>query len=258
MIAARSVSLTIRGRTILAPSDLALRPGTVTALVGPNGAGKSTLLKILSVEIRPGSGEVAVDGTDIRAIAPAALARLRAVLPQSGDVAFAFTVDEVVRIGLAPGIPRATANEIVRRALAAVDLADRAAQLSPTLSGGEQQRAHLARVLAQLWSSGRGDACLLLDEATASLDLAHQLLVLKLAQAQAAAGGAVLAVLHDLNLAAMAADRVVVMSRGRIVADGTPAQVITREMLGAVYGVSLGVERRGNRVFVLPAGMEAA
>jgi iron complex transport system ATP-binding protein len=255
---ARGVSLAIRGKAILAPSNLAVAPGKVTVLIGPNGAGKSTLLKILAGEIVAASGTVRIGGEDIGALSAAALARTRAVLPQSAEVAFAFTVEEVVRIGMMPGLPRAAETAIVARALAAVDLADRAGQLCPTLSGGELQRAQLARVLAQLWSSGRKDGYLLLDEPTASLDLAHQMLVLRIAREHARAGGGVLAILHDLNLAAMIADTIVVLSKGRIVAAGAPADVITGAMLAEVYGVTLAVERRGGRILVLPAGIEAA
>lgn len=258
MYEARGVSLSIRGKAILRPSDLTVTPGRVTVLVGPNGAGKSSLLKILAGEIQASGGSVRIGGTAIGAMPAAELARARAVLPQSGEVAFAFTVEEVVRIGMMPGLSGAAERAIVARALAAVDLADRADQSAPTLSGGELQRAQLARVLAQLWSAGRPGAYLLLDEPTASLDLAHQMLVLKLAREHAAAGGGVLAILHDLNLAAMAADTIVVLDHGRVVATGAPAEVITRDMLASVYGVALAVERRGNRVFVLPVGMDAA
>jgi iron complex transport system ATP-binding protein len=258
MYEARGVSLTIRGKAILAPADLAVAPGKVTVLIGPNGAGKSTLLKILAGEIRAHGGSVGIDDVAIDALPVRDLACARAVLPQSAEVAFAFTVEEVVRIGMIPGLPRAAENAIVARALGAVDLADRAGQLCPTLSGGELQRAQLARVLAQLWSSGRNDPYLLLDEPTASLDLAHQMLVLRLAREHARAGGGVLAILHDLNLAAMVADTIVVLSKGRIVAAGAPADVITEAMLAEVYGIRLAIEQRGGRIFVLPAGMDAA
>jgi iron complex transport system ATP-binding protein len=258
MYEAQGVSLTIRGKAILAPSDLAIHPGRVTVLVGPNGAGKSTFLKILAGETGSAGGAVRIGDRDIAGLTAGELARSRAVLPQSAEIAFAFTVEEVVRIGMMPGLPRAAENAIVARALAAVDLTGRAGQPCPTLSGGEMQRAQLARVLAQLWSSGRERSYLLLDEPTASLDLAHQMLVLKIARAHAAAGGGVLAILHDLNLAAMVADTIVVLSGGRIVAAGAPAEVVTEAMLTEVYGVALAVERRGGRIVVLPAGMDAA
>jgi iron complex transport system ATP-binding protein len=203
--------------------------------------------------IRPAAGVVTIDGRDIRAIGPKALARRRSVLPQSVALAFPFTVAEVVRLGL-PAKPAAAPDALVRRALDAVGLVPEAERICTTLSGGEQQRAHLARALVQLWA-GPDDGLsrtLMLDEPTASLDLAHQLLVLRLARAHAAAGGSVLAVLHDLNLAALAADRVVALDRGRVVAEGAPATVITDRLLAETYGVGLRVNTAPARVFVLP------
>ncbi len=255
MYEAAQVSVAIGGKAILQPSDLALAPGTVTVLIGPNGAGKSTLLKVMAGERRPNSGRVRLDGRDVAAMPARDLARVRAVLPQSAQVAFPFTVSEVVRLGMPPGLTPLRAAELAERALAAVDLPEEGERICSTLSGGEQQRVHLARVLAQLWGAGRPETYLLLDEPTASLDLSHQLLVLKLAREHATSGGGVLAILHDLNLAAMVADTIVVLDRGRVAAAGEPAAAITRPMLAEVYRVDLAIEIRDGRVLLLPAGM---
>jgi len=250
---AHNISFRIGDRTILDRVSLALSPGAVTVLVGPNGAGKSTLLKVMAGSIRPAAGAITLDGRDIRAIGPRVLACRRSVLPQSVALAFPFTVAEVVRLGVPPK-PATAPDALVRRALDAVGLVPEAERICTTLSGGEQQRAHLARALVQLWA-GPDDGLsrtLMLDEPTASLDLAHQLLVLRLARAHAAAGGSVLAVLHDLNLAALAADRVVALDRSRIVAEGPPEAVITDRLLAETYGVGLRVNTTPARVFVLP------
>jgi iron complex transport system ATP-binding protein len=164
------------------------------------------------------------------------------------------TVDEVVAFGLPPGLSGARGRAAAGRALDAVGMAAMGERIVTSLSGGEQQRVHLARVLAQL-AGDPGDTrarFLLLDEPTASLDLAHQLLVLKLAREHAAAGGGVLAVLHDLNLAAMAADEVLAMEAGRVVARGRPDEVITDRLLAEVYGVPLKVRSIPPGVFTLP------
>jgi iron complex transport system ATP-binding protein len=254
MYEALGVGVIIGGRAILSDIDLGLAPGKVTVLIGPNGAGKSTLLKVMAGERRPTAGSVRLHGRPIARTRPAELAALRAVLPQSVALAFPFRVREVVRMGLPQAIARRRADEIVERALAAVWLAAFADKEATTLSGGEQQRAHLARVLAQLWAAPDLGLAryLLLDEPTASLDLAHQLLVLEVARAHAAAGGGVLAVMHDLNLAAMMGDRIVAIAGGRIVADGPPAAVIDDRLLAGTYGTDLRVGVAPDTVFVLP------
>ncbi len=255
MYAAHGVSVAMGGRLLLDRVDLALAPGEVTVLVGPNGAGKSTLLSVIAGGRRPSAGRVTLHGRALADWSPAERAARRAVLSQSVSLAFAFRVEEVVRLGLPAGVARPTADRIVADALARVGLAGFAARDCTTLSGGEQQRAHLARALVQLAAPGaaRGPGYLLLDEPTTGLDLAHQLLVVEIARAHAAGGGGVLAVLHDLNLAALAADRVVALDRGRIVADGAPADVITDRLLADTYRVGLRVNVVPPSVFVLPS-----
>ena len=238
------------GRRLLEDVSLALHPGTVTVVIGPNGAGKSTLLKVLAGELRPAQGRVTLEGRDIAAFPPAVLARRRAVLAQSTEVAFPFTVAEVVGIGLMGAGAGGEAR--IEQALARVDLAGFAARRIEHLSGGERQRVHLARVLAQLGASGEGPGFLLLDEPTSSLDLSHQLLVLDVARRHAQAGGGVLAILHDLNLAAMAADVLVVVEKGRIVAAGAPGEVLTDALLRTVFGVAARMNVVPEGPFLLP------
>ena len=262
MYEASGIGVAIGAKTLLDGVDIALAPGRVTVLIGPNGAGKSTLLKVIAGELRPSTGAVRLHGRDLRAIRPAELARLRSVLPQSVTLAFPFALDEVVRLGLPEGFPRAHGDALVSRGLEAIGLLAEAGRPCPSLSGGEEQRVHLARVLVQLWSAPEDGHAryLLLDEPTASLDLAHQLLVMRLARAHASAGGGVLAVMHDLNLAAMLADEIVALDRGRVAAKGDPAAVITDRLMSEVYGVDLRVGATAPGVFVLPqtAGGTAA
>lgn len=259
MYLAEDITLIAGGRPLLEGARARIVPGRVTVLIGPNGAGKSTLLKVMAGELKPQRGRVLLDGRDLGALAPALLARQRAVVPQGAQVAFPFCVAEIVAIGAADG--RAT-MERVGRALAAVELAGFEARAYELLSGGERQRVQIARALLQL-EQGQGDeqaqgpGYLLLDEPTASLDLAQQVLVVRLMRRLAAERGAgVLAVLHDLNLAAMAADEIVALKQGRVVSQGTPAEVITDASIAALYGVRARVGWAPSTPFLLPQSTE--
>ncbi|MFS8037974.1 heme ABC transporter ATP-binding protein [Xanthobacter sp. AM11] len=251
MYQAEGVSVAAGARLLVEAADLVVRPGRVTVLAGPNGAGKSTLLKALSGEARLAAGRVTLDGVPIARMRPLDLARRRAVLPQAAEVAFPFTAGEVIAAGLMG--PGGRDGARIARLLTQVDLPGFAERRYDSLSGGERQRVQLARILAQL-ELGRADApaYLLLDEPTASLDLAHQLVVLRLARAHADAGGGVVAVLHDLNLAAMVADEVVVLAAGRIRAAGPVDAVITDAVLEDAFGVSVRVGVPPPGPFVLP------
>jgi iron complex transport system ATP-binding protein len=256
MYRAENIRLAIGGKTILDGASLALAPGKVVAIVGPNGAGKSTLLKILAGEGRRALGEVTLDGIDIRQWDAKALAARRAVLPQAALVAFPFLAREIVELGLPQRFARAQSAALVARALREVDMATFAEQTYDTLSGGERQRIQLARVLAQLWAHG-GKGYLLLDEPTASLDLPHQLAALKIARAHAAAGGGVLSVLHDINLAVMAADEIVAMQAGRVIAQGAPAEIVTDQLIRELYDVDARIRGVPEGPFLLPQAISA-
>jgi iron complex transport system ATP-binding protein len=257
---ANNVSVLAGRKPILDGVSLRLAAGETVALVGPNGAGKSTLLRVLSGELRPGSGAVSLRGRPIEVFSSRALAQHRAVLSQSITVAFPFTVTEIVAMGAGDARGRLV-NERVDEALALVDLAGFAERIFTTLSGGEQQRAHFARVLVQtaFGEAQHGPGVLLLDEPTASLDLKHQLTLAECVKRCAARGTAVLAILHDLNLAAVFAERIVAIHCGRIAADGAPARVITDALLADVFGVSDAVGRApsGALPFVLPHAARA-
>lgn len=218
--------------TALSSADLEVRAGEVVALVGPNGAGKSTMLGVLVGDLRPDSGTVELCGSPVGSWTAADAARRRAVLPQQSSVTFPFSVIDVVRMGRAPwiGTPaEADDDRVVADAMERVEVSHLANRGVPSLSGGEQARVALARVLAQQAQ------LLALDEPTAALDLRHQELVLRLARERARSGDGVVTVLHDLGLAAAYADRVVLLTGGRVAAVGPPATVLQPERLSEVY-----------------------
>ncbi|MEO6151919.1 MAG: ABC transporter ATP-binding protein [Croceibacterium sp.] len=208
----------------------ALSPGTVTAICGPNGAGKSSLLKCLAGLLSADSGHVTLDGERLARLGPQARARAVGYLPQTGEIAWDLSVAALVALGRLPHGDRG--EHQVAAALATLDLADFAHRRVSTLSGGERARALLARVLAgqPRW--------ILADEPLAALDLAHQLALLAHLRAAAQAGRGVVVVLHDLGLAMNHADRVMVLDRGRVAADGPPERALSAPLIEQVWGVS--------------------
>jgi iron complex transport system ATP-binding protein len=251
MYAAENIRVKAGPKTILDGASLALSPGKIVAIVGPNGAGKSTLMKVMAGERRFECGTVTLDGKPLAQWDAATLAKRRAVLPQSVIVAFPFLAAEIVALGLPQYFPRKEGASLVEKALLAVDMLAAREQNYDTLSGGERQRVQLARVLVQLWAHG-GQGYLLLDEPTASLDLPHQLATLRIAREHASKGGGVLAVLHDLNLAVMAADEIVAMREGRVIARGAPAEIVSDDLIYALYGVRARVGVVPQGPFLLP------
>lgn len=244
MMEVRDLGARIGKRPILHGITLDCAPGHVLAIVGPNGSGKTTLLRALTGDL-PYSGSARLNGAEISTANPSDQAARRAVLAQSTQVSFPFTVLEIVRLGLTNGGGDA-------RALAALDrvgLAGFAGRMVQDLSGGEQARVHLARVLAQVWQvrDADGPRWLFLDEPVAALDIGHQLTVMRIARDFADAGGGVVAVMHDLNLSAMFADRMALLVEGRLMALGRPADVLTDHHLTCAYGCPLHVNRAPER-----------
>jgi iron complex transport system ATP-binding protein len=260
VLQARDVTYTINGSTLVSGVDVEVRPGRVVALIGPNGAGKSTLLRLLAGEIKPTHGSVLLDARDLRVFSAAELGRQRAVVPQASVLAFPFTVLEVAMLGVSVpgfGAAPAQARTAALDALDAVGLRELAGRLYVHLSGGERQRVHIARALSQLAAATcrPGETrCFLLDEPTSSLDLAHQSLVLAAIRRQARAGAAIVAVFHDLNLAAALVDELVLLEKGRIMASGPARDVLKDNLLSAAYGCRVLTNRTPGegKPFVLP------
>jgi ABC-type cobalamin/Fe3+-siderophores transport system ATPase subunit len=228
-------------RTVLRGVDLALAAGDTVALLGANGSGKTTLLRLMSGMLAPDTGEVRFDGRPVGEWRREALARRVAVLPQQLDLPDGFRAAELVAMGRAPHARRLFGSTIederaVERALVDADALDLAGRYPHELSGGERQRVLVAMALAQ------EPELLLLDEPTLHLDLAHQVALLSsIRRLQAQRGLTVVAVLHDLNLAAAFSPRVVVLHDGRVAADGPPDDVLSSALVQRVFAVQVAV-----------------
>ncbi|GJD91406.1 Ferric enterobactin transport ATP-binding protein FepC [Methylobacterium hispanicum] len=248
----REVRVMLDGRAILTDIDLALERGRFVGLVGPNGAGKTTLLRVLAALVAPARGRVTLDGHALSGMNRDERARRIAALFQGAGVGWPMTVREIVALGRLPhrrafaGLSDAD-EAAVARAMVRTDVGHLADRTEPTLSSGERMRALLARALAveAEW--------LLVDEPVTALDPAHQLDAMALLRAASRDGTGVVAVLHDLALAARFCDRIVVLSGGRLVADASPEGALTDALLARIFGVTA---ERGRAVdgtrYILP------
>ncbi|MCC8965098.1 heme ABC transporter ATP-binding protein [Bradyrhizobium sp. Pear76] len=260
LLEAQSVSMTVGGAKLVDAVSLQIDAGEMVAIVGPNGAGKSTLLRMLSGDLRPSRGAIRLRQRDLHAYGPRELAQRRAMLSQHINVTFPFTVEEIVRMGAGES-PRAVTRALVEAALDEVGLSHFRFRQLPTLSGGEQQRAHFARVLVQLacGEALHGPGLLLLDEPTSSLDLRHQIDLVETARRRAARGTAVIAILHDLNLAMRFADRILLLHRGRLAADGDRTAAMQADTLRKIFEIDVTIQYTGAGVpFLLPQTMRPA
>ena len=234
---AERLTLTYRGASAPALDEVSMAApaSSCTAVLGPNGSGKSTLLRILLGVLPPDSGTACFAGRDLREWPRAELARRVGAVPQGEENAFPITVREMVELGRYPHLGpwrRARASDVqaVEEAMHRCDVARLADRTVDRLSGGELQRTRLARALAQQ------PGALALDEPTAALDVGHEMVIWELLRELVALGTTVLVVTHNLNLAARYADRLILLSQGRVAAAGTPAEVVTREAVERVYG----------------------
>jgi iron complex transport system ATP-binding protein len=252
LLEARGVQQQLGGREVLRGVDLRLRRGEMLGLIGPNGAGKSTLLRAITGLLEPQRGEILFDGRPLASFDDRARARRIAYLAQGGEAHWPLPVERLVAIGRLPHLsgwqqPGAADAAAVEAALRATDAWQFRTRSVSSLSGGERMRVMLARALAG------GPELLLADEPVAALDPAHQIGVMSLLKAQAEAGGAVVAVLHDLTLAARYCDRLVLLAEGCVAAEGAPREVLSEETLARVYGVHacIGHSEEG-ALYVLP------
>ena len=252
MLRGTDLHFTRQGHKILRDVSVTLRPGGITAVIGPNGAGKSTLLHLLSGALMPGEGVVTLDGRSLGQWPPADLARRRAVLPQSLELSFPFRALEVVLMGRSAhsgSSSRIRDLDIAAAALEEVDAGRLAERVYTTLSGGERQRVQLARVMAQIWPEPGDDLTryLLLDEPTNNLDLTHQHRLLDFARRMSDRRIGVLAVLHDPNLAALYADRMVLLVDGQVQAEGPVDMVLTEDQIEKAFDIRVTIQRHPNR-----------
>lgn len=242
MLSGNDLTAKVGSKVLIDNVDFVVNPREVVVVVGPNGAGKSSLLKALCGDIPLTNGFVSINQRNLTDYTIAELATLRAVLTQSYELDFPFTVNEVVDMAhfshQAQQSPLAL-KQFSDEAMQALGITHLAQQCFTRLSGGEKQRAQLARVLCQLQPSlaKNKNAYLLIDEPTSSLDLYHQYEVMTLAKKVAKQGAGVVAVIHDLSLAASFADRIYMMNQGAVVAKGTPEQVLTQARMNEIYNV---------------------
>jgi len=254
------LTLRRRGRIILDRLDFCVRAGEVSIIVGPNGSGKSTFLGALAGELAY-QGSIHINGHDMAGLKPSHLACMRAVLPQASTLTFPFLVREVVALGLGRNHGEGNRN-LPEQALERVGLVGFGGRFYQELSGGEQARVQLARILTQIrHPSYRGMPCwLMLDEPVAALDIQHQLMVMDIARDFARAGGGVIAILHDLNLAACYSDKMILLNQGRVVAQGHAVDVMTTHNLIISYhcDIKVGQLPPAGMPFILPQSRKKA
>jgi iron complex transport system ATP-binding protein len=255
IVEVRGARFAYGARTAVDGVSFSAREGEFVGLLGPNGAGKSTLVRLVAGLLAPSGGSVRLAGVDPHATPRREVARVCALVPQEPRLDWPFTVREAVMMGRAPrqgllGVADQYDRGAVDGALAACDLVHLADRTLAALSGGERRRVFFARALAQ------EPRVLLLDEPTAFLDLAHQQAAMEMARVAARGGLCVVAVLHDLNQAAAACDRLVVMGAGRVVAQGPPGEVLTAARVEQVWGVPVWRGENGvtGAPVVLPVG----
>ncbi len=241
-----TISFSYGEHAILSDISLSVEAGSIVGLLGPNGTGKSTLLGIMSGDLQPDSGRVRLDGRELTTYDRRELALKRSVMPQAHEFPFSYLVADIVAMGRASHPNDGCSDEeIIYDAMCATGVDHLADRDVTTLSGGEKARVTLARVLAQ-------DAELvLLDEPTAALDIAHQQQTMGICSYLAEEGKGVVAVMHDIQLSAASCDLIALMSEGKIVAYGSPSDVLTSERLSQVYGWTIRVDYLSDGTLVI-------
>ena len=258
LLTAQDLWFAYDGRPVLKGVSLAVEGGEFVGLIGANGSGKTTLLRAL-LGLLPASGEARVCGDSLKSLDRSEIARRATMVPQDTHVDFAFTARQIVAMGRTPylgrfTLERATDKEAIARAMRDTGISDLAERPVTELSGGERQRVHLARAFAQ------ETRVILLDEPTANLDLTHQFEALQLVRDFTRAEGAALAAIHDLTLAARFCDRLLLLSKGQIVATGRPSEVITESNLASHFALCARVwhDEEIGSLIVYPLGASSS
>jgi ABC-type cobalamin/Fe3+-siderophores transport system ATPase subunit len=257
LLVAADISVMIDARTILDRIGVTIRRGELVGLIGPNGAGKTTLLRVLANLLKANAGTVALDAVNLAHIPPARLARRLAYLAQGAPAHWPLRVDKVVALGRLPHLawwqqPGADDRAIIAHAMRMAEVEHLRERVVTTLSGGERMRVLLARIFASQ------PELILADEPVAALDPYHQLQVMELLRAHAhrvdadRPQGAVLAVLHDLNLAARFCDRLILLAGGRLICAGSVREVLSQRHLHSVYGIEALSFEHGEQFTVIP------
>ncbi|MDO6414940.1 ABC transporter ATP-binding protein [Sphingomonas sp. BIUV-7] len=252
-----NLSVALGRRSVVRDVSASLEAGSLVGIVGPNGAGKSTLLRAMLGLVAPSAGHVRIDDADLASLPRAAIARQLAYLPQGQTLHWPLAVERLVALGRLPHLApmsgmSATDIAAIDRAMERSDVTPLRGRIATELSGGERARVLLARALAV------EAPALLADEPLASLDPGHQIDVMNLLLDEAQSGKLVVAVLHDLTMAARYCDRLLLIHAGRLVADGPPLAVLTSDRLRDVYGIRARIETESGRALILPMEREAA
>ncbi len=245
-----ALGVTLGRRPVLEGVHASLEPGRLIGIVGPNGAGKSTLVRAM-LGLVSHAGRVSIDGEDRAAMRRADLARTLAYLPQGQTLHWPLDVERLVGLGRLPHLApmsriSATDREAIERAMLKTDVVAFRGRIATELSGGERARVLIARALAV------EAPALVVDEPLASLDPRHQIDVMALLQSEARAGGLIVAVLHDLTMAARYCDRLLLLDRGRLVAEGPPLDVLSADRLASVYGIEARIDTTDPRPLIVP------
>ncbi|MDN5288808.1 MAG: Hemin import ATP-binding protein HmuV [Mucilaginibacter sp.] len=242
MLTVNNVTYQIGQAKLLKDISFSIKSGEMVAVLGANGAGKSTLLKLIAGANRPASGSISLHGRPLHHYSSAELAHIRTVLSQQNVVSLPFEAKEIVMMGRYPHYknnPTAKDNDIVHTVMEATGVYSLADRSYPTLSGGEQQRVQLARALAQVWE--QPNALLLMDEPVAGMDILYQQQTLSILKSMAQKRFMVISILHDMNLAAQYADRIIMLKHGRKWYDGTPAEVLNQKSVYEIFEIESDV-----------------
>lgn len=250
-IEAIDLEYSIGTKSILSDIEIEIHPGKLHVLIGRNGAGKSSLFHMLCGDLNPKKGDVYLDGIELRKYSKSQLAKIRAVLTQETTITFPISSEEVIELGRHPHVSNPNRDkEIVQTCLKITGSSEQKEQNYSTLSGGEKQKINFGRILAQVWETP--PRYIFLDEPVSALDIPNQYKMLNLCRHMANQGYAVFMILHDLNLAALYADTITLLHKGKIIKTGNPTEVLTLENLETAFGIKARILNAPEGNFIIP------